>query len=211
MTAVVEKCMSRARNKTKAELDAFYDGLLSILSSSQPSDKDKGDCLNELRRLLLYLACTKHRRRLPQHLVDKLKCLLTEKDHGILGGVKGSILCSSILQEYAPTEQVVIDNFNPPVNLKQVPFILPVLMHQGDIVGHTEMLVSHMIRWVSTVGFDADVQARALGCLVSLATLNRSLLSGGICLGKNTRVIDLGKYSTNSDHENLHGDNHCRC
>ena len=53
---------------------------------------------------------------------------------------------------------------------------------QGDIVGHMEMLVSHMVRWVSTVGFDADVQARALGCLVSLATLNRSLLSGGTCL-----------------------------
>ncbi|XP_033629928.1 AP-5 complex subunit zeta-1-like [Asterias rubens] len=178
MTAVVEKCISRARNKTKLELDAFYDGLLNILSSSQPSDKDKGDCLNDLRRLLFYLTCTKHRRRLPQHLVDKLKCLMTEKDHVILGGVKGSILCSAILQEYAPTEQVVIETFNPPVYLKQVPFILPVLMNQGDIVGHTEMLVSHMVRWVSTVGFDADVQARALGCLVSLATLNRSLLSG---------------------------------
>ena len=55
---------------------------------------------------------------------------MTEKDHVILGGVKGSILCSAILQEYAPTEQVVIETFNPPVNLKQVPFILPVLMNQ---------------------------------------------------------------------------------
>ncbi|XP_022102411.1 AP-5 complex subunit zeta-1-like [Acanthaster planci] len=175
---MVEKWLKRIRNKTQEELDSLYSSVLQLLNSAQPSERDRSDCLSEVRKLFLYLSCTKYRRRLPEELVDMLKTILTEKNYGISPGAKGHILCSAILQEYAPTEQVVIDSFNPPVDLKQVPFILPVVMSQGQMVGNMDKLVSQMVRWVSTVGFDSEVQARALGCLVTVVTLHRPLLSG---------------------------------
>ena len=51
---------------------------------------------------------------------------------------------------------------------------------QSQIIGHTDTLVSQMVRWVSTVGFEVDIQARALGCLITIATLHKALLSGGM-------------------------------
>ncbi|XP_038068818.1 AP-5 complex subunit zeta-1-like [Patiria miniata] len=178
MSAPIEICLKRTRNKTQDELNALYESVLRLLTAAQPSERDRSDCLSELRKLFLYLSCTKYRRRLSQELIDTLKCTLTEKDHGASTGVKGHMLCSAILQEYAPSDQLVIDSFNPPVDLKKVPYILPVVMSQGQMAGNMDKLVSQMVRWVSTVGFDGEIQARALGCLVTVATLHRPLLSG---------------------------------
>nr|XP_006817112.1 PREDICTED: AP-5 complex subunit zeta-1-like [Saccoglossus kowalevskii] len=112
--------------------------------------------------------------RLPKELVTRLKRLLIEPNQGS-GRIR--IACNTVLCEYCPTESLVIDSMNTLPDDKQIPYILPVVNNQGRNIGQLEKLfIPQLVRWISTVGFDYEIQTRSLSCLANAVMLHQSIL-----------------------------------
>ncbi|XP_072167976.1 AP-5 complex subunit zeta-1-like [Diadema setosum] len=159
---------------TKRELDNIYSEAHRALLPGTPA----AQCIQSLRRLLLTISCTKHHRELPKNLLRVL-CIVVLGTNTSLSQLEPvSLLCSAALQEYGPSPQLDVElGAGQASDLRHVPYLLPVILAQGRNYSKLDRLVSQMVKWVSTVGFDVEIQSRALAGLVTIATHQRDLLS----------------------------------
>ncbi|XP_072028896.1 AP-5 complex subunit zeta-1-like isoform X2 [Amphiura filiformis] len=169
--STVENILSQFRGRSHNALEKHYTATLQSLQSSSSSPEFVE---NHLRTLLLCINCTKKKRKLPEVLLAQIVKALSEKRRL---SWRSRILCSNILQDYGPTQDIQVHSLNPPQDLKQLPHILPVLLNQGQRLGQLDRLAYQMVRWVSTVGFDSEIQSRALASLVVIGTLHGDVMT----------------------------------
>jgi len=63
----------------------------------------------------------------PDIVVECLKDVVSEPQQG---SKKFKLLCCAVLKEIAPTPQIVINNFDPPVDQQSIPILLPLVLTQ---------------------------------------------------------------------------------
>ncbi|XP_063961965.1 AP-5 complex subunit zeta-1-like [Lytechinus pictus] len=162
------------RSLSKRELEAVYHEAHQCLVSGAPPLQ----CVQSLRKLLLAISCTKLRREIPKNLLRALCIVVLGTNTGLPKFEPISLLCSAVLQEYGPIPQLDVElGAGQASDLRHIPYLLPVILAQGRYSTRLEKLVSQMVKWVSTVGFNSEIQCRALSSLVTTATQHRNLLS----------------------------------
>ncbi|XP_030839970.1 AP-5 complex subunit zeta-1 [Strongylocentrotus purpuratus] len=164
----------KERGLSKKELEAVYNEAHQCLVSGAPPIQ----CVHSLRKLLLAISCTKLHREIPKNLLRALCIVVLGTNTNLPQFEPISLLCSAVLQEYGPTPQLDVElGAGQASDLRHVPYLLPVILAQGRCSKRLEKLVSQMLKWVSTVGFNSEIQCRALSSLVTTATQHRDLLS----------------------------------
>ncbi|XP_070580171.1 AP-5 complex subunit zeta-1-like isoform X1 [Ptychodera flava] len=170
LAVVVENLFERTRAVGEREFKEFTKKLTATLQSSERGN----ELIQQLRQLFLFIFCAKLDINLSQDVVTLLKKVLIESSQG---SGKIRLACMAVLREYSPTELLSIENFNPPLDTAQIPYLLPVISNQGRALGHLDSLLPQIVRWVSTVGFDQGIQTRSLAYLANLILLHRDALS----------------------------------
>ncbi|XP_033108449.1 AP-5 complex subunit zeta-1-like isoform X2 [Anneissia japonica] len=168
-TSSIDHSLTKGRSVHETGFASLCDQLCDRLRSTDRSTS----ITTFLRNFFFLIHCTKKPRNLSKKALGLLKHVLLEGPPGFI-----PLQCAAILQEYGPTPELIIDNFSPPVNPKNMASILSVSMCQGRDYGHLDKLTSQFVRWVSTMGFEYVIQTRALGALIIIASLHHDLLSG---------------------------------
>lgn len=75
---------------------------------------------------------------------DLLRSVVLEPEQG---ATKLRLLAATILREMAPSQHNFVKDFGPPVEEKNIQFLLPVLLAQGNQQDHLGLLaVTHIFR-----------------------------------------------------------------
>lgn len=75
---------------------------------------------------------------------DLLRSVVLEPEQGT---TKLRLLAATILREMAPSQHNFVKDFGPPVEEKNIQFLLPVLLAQGNQQDHLGLLaVTHIFR-----------------------------------------------------------------
>ncbi|XP_077993899.1 AP-5 complex subunit zeta-1-like [Glandiceps talaboti] len=138
------------------------------------SKERESEVLNQLRQLFGLVSSVKFGRNLSKDLVTQLKKVLTEPNQGS-GRLCLAVL--TVLREYCPVEMLSVEDFKTLEFTKQIPYILPAINNQGRRLGHFDTLIPLIVRWVSTVGFDRQIQTTLVGFIASLLMLHKDMLS----------------------------------
>ncbi|KAJ8037015.1 AP-5 complex subunit zeta-1 [Holothuria leucospilota] len=139
--------------------------------------------VNYLRQINLLVKFSKEDQSLPEGLLHELVKVITGSNLAAQGQEKLSlihhavmVLSSSILQQVYPGDTSAKFTPNVEPRSENIAALLAVVFAQGRNQGNLAKLVSQMVRWVSTVGFDYQVQCCALHYLVHTASFYRDLL-----------------------------------
>ncbi len=63
------------------------------------------------------------------------------------GSTKLRLLAAAILRELAPSPYITVKDFSPPIEERNVPYVLPVLLAQGNVQDRLSTLASsHIFR-----------------------------------------------------------------
>lgn len=75
---------------------------------------------------------------------DLLRSVVLEPEQG---AIKLRLLAAAILRELAPSQHNFVKDFSPPVEEKNIQFLLPVLLAQGNSQDHLGLLATtHIFR-----------------------------------------------------------------
>jgi AP-5 complex subunit zeta-1 len=134
--------------------------------------------------------------RYPDGLTGQLCTTLFEPEQG---SPLARLLCSTVLRELSPRPHLVVPPFTPPVDLKQIAFILPLLTTQGFRFGDIEAHIPQIIAWITQVGSDLDLALHSLSWLAQIYPQRPELLSPDQYRAVSQQMADwLRTASTNS-------------
>jgi AP-5 complex subunit zeta-1 len=93
------------------------------------------------------------------------------------GSARLRLLAAAVLRELAPsTQHGFVRDFGPPVEERNVQYLLPVLLAQGNSQDRLSLLTaSHIFRWLTQPGCEEELQLQSLSCLHALCSHSRSL------------------------------------
>ena len=81
-------------------------------------------------------------------MFDLLRSVVLEPEQG---STKLRLLAATILRELAPSQHNIVRDFGPPVEEKNIPFVLPILLAQGNVQDRLGLLAaSNVFRCVSS-------------------------------------------------------------
>ena len=77
--------------------------------------------------------------------MEPLYAILTEPEQG---PVRLRLLCSSLLRTLAPSRNINIEGFDPPVDRRHIPLLLPVLLGQGVQFFMMAQCLPQVVQWL---------------------------------------------------------------
>ena len=77
-------------------------------------------------------------------IIGLLKSVVLEPEQG---SARIRLISSAILRELAPSKYIELNDFNPPVELINVPYFLPVLLAQTNLRGRLSKLSPTIIQY----------------------------------------------------------------
>lgn len=130
------------------------------------------ECVSVLRELHAQLQVNPRDHRLPRPLVDLLFAIASEPQQG---PPRLRLLCVAALACYCPTTHLRIRSFEAPIDRRQIPLLLPLLLAQGRdaLRSHT----STAKQWVAGVQAEDDVRAMALTVVSCMSRYHDGVLA----------------------------------
>eukprot|EP00117_Sycon_ciliatum_P049570 scpid39477/ scgid4871/ AP-5 complex subunit zeta-1; Adapter-related protein complex 5 zeta subunit len=160
--SVEDALFNQARALSDGELQEFCENLITQMKGHDRSN----DFITMLRKFYVLVQATRKNLPIPRQLIDQLYMVLSEPEQG---AARVRLLCAVILREIAPTALLEIRHFNPPVETRQLPFILPVVLAQGARLGFLSQITPILVKLLAHSGADQETCQRILSSLAVIA------------------------------------------
>lgn len=149
----------------------FDDWVQSVQNTLQLNDRSQ-QCLTLLRQLCVFVSVTKYSRNLAPTLYTLLQSVVSEPEQG---PPRIRLMASCILRELCPSDNVVVKDFNPPVQESSIPYLLPVLLAQTNGRGRISQLALEVFRWLTETGYEEELSLAALSTLYAICSHDKAL------------------------------------